>query len=207
MQFDRTIYFDAVRGPLFAGRMSRQQVEGQNAILNLWEALPLSRDLRHLAYPLATSFHETDRAMWPIEEYGKGKGKAYGKPNKAGKVYYGRGFVQLTWEENYKRATKELGLEGDDDLVKHPERALELSISAEIMFRGMWEGWFRRGHTLPKYFNETTDNGYGAREIINGDKSIVPSWSSGVPMGDIIEGYHRKFMAALEAATVKELTS
>jgi hypothetical protein len=35
--------------------------------------------------------------MQPIEEYGKGRGMPYGKPDPTtGQVYYGRGFVQLT---------------------------------------------------------------------------------------------------------------
>ena len=54
--------------------------------------------------------------------------------------------------------------------------------------------------TLERYFNETTDNSYGAREIINGDKSKVPSWSNGVCIGNLIKGYHIDFLAALEAA-------
>lgn len=205
IHFDREIYFDAVR-PLFGGALSQRQVDGQNAILTRWEDNPPSDDLRHLAYPLATTKHETASEMWPIEEYGKGEGQPYGVPDpETGQTYYGRGYVQLTWRDNYARATEELELTGDDDLEWHAERALDPFIAAETMFIGMMEGWFRthddgKPETLTRYFNDTTDDAYEAREIINGDKTTVPSWSNGVSIGKLIAGYHDDFLSALEAA-------
>ena len=73
------------------------------------------------------------------------------------------------------------------------------------MFRGMVEGWFRKSsdgkpQTLGRYFNASKDDPYNAREIINGDKSKVPSWSGGVSIGKLIAGYHDKFLDALNAA-------
>ena len=35
--FDRKTYFDLVRDSLFAGKMSQQQVDGQEFILDTWE--------------------------------------------------------------------------------------------------------------------------------------------------------------------------
>jgi putative chitinase len=205
--FDRDIYFDAVRASLFGGALTQDQVTGQEAILLRWEVNPPCSDLRHLAYPLATTKHETASTMMPIEEYGKGKGHEYGNTDpETGQAYYGRGYVQLTWRDNYCKATKELQLEGDDDLEWHCERALDPGIAAEVMFCGMEEGWFRPPNTLSRFFNDDTDDAYGAREIINGDKHIVPSWSNGVSIGNLIAGYHEHFLAALikssEAATV-----
>jgi hypothetical protein len=107
--FDRDVFFGAVRGSLFHGSMTQRQVDGMNAILDAWEENPRSDDLRWLAYPLATTAHETGFAMWPIEEYGRGEGMSYGQQDpETGQTYYGRGFVQLTWRENYARADKEL---------------------------------------------------------------------------------------------------
>src|SRR4029077_13530241 len=93
--FDRTAYFDQVRASLFAGVLSQQQVDGQNDIIDVWETLPerfpyLKLDLRWLAYMLATTYHETSQEMWPIEEYGKGAGAAYGAPASGpGKIIFG----------------------------------------------------------------------------------------------------------------------
>jgi hypothetical protein len=205
MKFDRETYFDSVRQSLFGGSMDQGQVDGQNVFLDRWERQTLSDDLRWLAYALATAFHETAQTMQPIAEYGNPTcgGAEYAKEDpETGQRYYGRGFAQLTWRDNYARATEELGLIGPDDIEKHAERALDLKIAADVMFRGMYYGWFRSAETLPRYFNDTTDDPYEAREIINGDKSRVPDWSNGVSIGDLIVGYHEKFLDALEDAAI-----
>ena len=41
--------------------------------------------------------------MQPIEEYGKGAGHPCADPE-TGQTCYGRGYVQLTWRDNYERA-------------------------------------------------------------------------------------------------------
>jgi hypothetical protein len=203
--FSRKVFFDVVRANLFHGGMTQSQVDGMEAILAAWEANPRSDNLRHLSYPLATTAHETGFTMQPIEEYGKGSGMEYGKVDpETGQTYYGRGYVQLTWRDNYARADQELGFSGDGSCEWQAENALDPETAAEVMFQGMEEGWFRSDskgkQTLERYFSDTADDSYGAREIINGDKSKVPSWSGGVSIGNLIKGYHIDFLAALEAA-------
>ena len=91
--FDRTVFFNAVRAAPFHGSMTQRQVDGMNAILDAWEENPRSDNLRWLAYPLATTAHETGFAMWPIEEFGEGEGMSYGKEDpETHQTYYGRGF-------------------------------------------------------------------------------------------------------------------
>jgi len=206
--FDRKTYFDMVRDSLFYGKLTQQQVDGQEFILDTWEDTRPTQDIRWLGYELATSIHETAATMWPIEEYGKGKGQPYGVPDSVTKeTYYGRGFVQLTWKENYLKMTPIVDPQFPSqpiDLAKNAAQALEPHIAAAVMFEGMEMGMFRSdGHgpqTLERYFNLTVDDAYGAREIINGDKKIIPSWSSGVSIGNLIKGYHNKFCDALTAA-------
>ncbi len=65
-----------------------RQVQGMDAI---FDACPAALPTDPLAYVLATTIHETARTMQPIEEYGRGKGRAYGPTG-----FWGRGFVQLT---------------------------------------------------------------------------------------------------------------
>ena len=200
--FDREIYFDMVRQTLFGGSMTDDQVKGQKAILLRWEVEPTSDDVRHLAYALATTKHETGNTMLPIEEYGCGKGYDYGEIDpETGQTYYGRGFVQLTWRDNYARATAELALTESNDLEWHAERALDPYIAADVMFVGMHEGWFRPPNNLPLYFSDTADDPFGAREIINGDSHIVPSWSGGLSIGKMIAQYHGHFLDALNASS------
>lgn len=88
----------------------------------------------------------------------------YGKPDPTtGKVYYGRGFVQLTWERNYKTMSDLLGV----DFIDHPELALEFDNATNIMFIGMIKGLFT-GRSLGDYFSNTTDDWVNARRIISG---------------------------------------
>jgi hypothetical protein len=208
MRFDRKLYFDSVRASLFKGGLTQQQVDGQEIILGAWERGPglVNDDLRHLAYCLSTTKHETASTMQPIEEYGKGEGQPYGEIDPETKQqYYGRGFVQLTWRENYARATEELELDDSNDLEWHAERALDPVIAAQVMFEGMSEGWFRSGHTLGRYFSATADDSFNAREIINGDKNYKPpSGSTAKNMGTYIANIHACFLVALQAALIED---
>jgi len=207
IHFDREVYFDNVRHTLFGGSMTEGQVLGQEALLLVWETKELSDDLRHAAYCLATAKHETANEMLPIKEYGLGQGQPYGEADpQTGQTYYGRGFVQLTWRENYSYATQRLKLGGNDDLEWHADRALDPKIAAAVLYAGMLEGWFRPPNKLSLYFSDTADDPYGAREIVNGDKHIIPSWSNGVSIGKLIAGYHAHFLTALEVSSQPKKT-
>jgi hypothetical protein len=206
--FNRPLFFDAVRERPFSGTLAQGQVDGMSAILHAWEKDYSLWDLRWLAYCLATTFHETASEMQPIEEYGKGEGMSYGKPDPTtGETYYGRGYVQLTWGDNYRRADTELSLDNDASCYWHADNALDPSIASEVMFVGMRDGWFRTSddgtkETLQKYFNDTRDDPFGAREIVNGDKTHKPEWAHGKTIGDLIAGYHDDFLAALNLSLV-----
>ncbi len=184
MPYDRKRFFDAVRRDLFNGRLSGLQVSGMEALL---DAAPDDFNIKYLAYALATAKHETAHTMQPIEEYGKGAGRTYGRADPiTGKTYYGRGYVQLTWKANYQRAKDKLG----PDFVNRPELALDPKLAATIMYRGMTEGWFT-GKALSAYFSANHSDPVNARRIINGtDKA------------DTIAGYYRKFLDALLAAEI-----
>jgi len=163
-QINRGFFFTHVRRMLFSNILQPSQVDGMNAILDGWEAKYATGDDRWLAYALATTYHETDQHMQPIQEYGKGRGRPYGKPDpKTGKAYYGRGFVQLTWERNYKTMSDLL----DVDFVDHPELALELDNATNILFLGMIKGLFT-GKSLADFFSKTKEDWASARKIING---------------------------------------
>jgi hypothetical protein len=187
MRYDRDVYYAIVRPELFEGALTQQQVDGQNLILAIFEndygGTPMT-DERWLAYMLATVYHETGRKMWPNTELGSDE-YLQGQPYWP---YIGRGFVHLTWEENYHNASTALGLIDDRDLVWHPELALDSLIAARIMFRGMAEGWFT-GAKLGQFFNDEDDNPIDARTIINGHDCA-----------EMIAGYHGRFLYALEEA-------
>lgn len=166
-------FYKKLRVSLF-DKLTASQVQGMEAILDEWIS-GKHTDLRMLAYMLATVYHETARTMQPIEEYGKGKGRPYGIKNAKGIAYYGRGFVQLTWDYNYKKAGQKLKI----DLLNNPSLALDLTIATKILFQGMMLGWFT-GKKLSDYIGLKCDF-VGARKIINGtDKaSLIASYANG----------------------------
>lgn len=158
---NRKSFYDNIR-PLF-GKLSQKQVDGMEAILDKWEKENY-KDLRWLAYILATTFHETAKTMQPVKEWGRGKGHPYGEPDpKTGHRYYGRGFVQLTWGYNYLRLGKLLGI----DLYENPELACDTKIATDILFTGMIQGMFT-GKALGQYFNDDETDWINARKIVNG---------------------------------------
>lgn len=94
---------------------------GLEYILKTAKADPNSLSIAELAYMLATTKHETAHTFRAISEYGKGKGRPYGKTVEVlytdslkktttyKNQYYGRGFVQITWGFNYQRIDEKLG--------------------------------------------------------------------------------------------------
>jgi hypothetical protein len=146
-----------------------------------------------LAYVLATTYHETAFIMEPVEEYGKGAGHSYGEPDpETGQIYYGRGYVQLTWIYNYQKAQEYVvnfnTMKNDLDLMNNPDLALTPWVAAQVAIGGMSQGWFT-GKGLGDYLTDTSTDYVNARRIINGtDKAQT------------IAAYAEEVQAALELA-------
>lgn len=196
--FNRDTFFTYVRRSPFGNRLSQSQMDGLSDILDLWERENSDKDIRWLAYIMATAFHETGAKMQPVREgFATNDASAkrilakypYAKPNDKGLAYYGRGLVQLTWEANYKKMGDILNL----PLVEDPDMALLPEVSTRILFEGMMKGASGKGDftnkSLEDYFNATKDDPVTARRIINGtDKA------------ELIAGYHKAFLDALTHA-------
>jgi putative chitinase len=198
-------FFDAIRLPLFGGRLQPQQVAGISAILKEWDNTSAGGDLRQLAYMLATTHHETGRKMLPIREMGSsayfrrmydvsGERPQLARANGNTRVgdgarFSGRGFVQLTWKNNYRRAGEKVGL----DLVAQPDLALQLQPAIRILFAGMAEGWFT-GKRLSDYFTTEKTDWFNARRIING-----------LDRARMIAGYARQYWSALQASAQQQI--
>lgn len=179
MTFSPRLFFDSVRSGILGPTLDAQEVSGCEAILGAMQGSPLS----HAAYALATAYHETASTMQPIREFGgpayyfrmydpqgarPALAKANGNVNPGdGVKFAGRGYVQLTWRSNYKRAGDKLGV----DLIGNPDLALQPDIAARIMRQGMDAGWFtgkRMSDYLPMTGPATRDQFANARRIING---------------------------------------
>lgn len=159
---DRKKFFDSYRESF--GPLRQQQVDGLDRLIACLEGDNYISDIRWAAYMLATVKHETGHSFQPVREGGRGKGMAYGKPNPVtGKVYYGRGYVQLTWVDNYRA----MGKIFDVDLVGNPDLALGHELAYRIMSYGMRLGSFT-GVGLNRYIHGETCDFVQARKIING---------------------------------------
>jgi len=155
MQIDRKKFLDGYTAAF--GAPSQGKTDGINALLAAAEGDMQITDIRWLAYMLATVKHECADTWRAIEEYGKGKGHKYGNPVTVtdpsdGKtytnVYYGRGYVQLTWDYNYRSMGQALS----NRLLYEPQLALDPMVAYKIMSYGMRKGAFT-GKKLSDYIN------------------------------------------------------
>ena len=170
MKLDRQKFFDAYHAAF--GSLKQSQVDGLNALLAAVETDTEITDIRWLAYMMATVKHECADTWKPIEEYGKGKGHKYGQPvtvtdpatgKSYSNVYYGRGFVQLTWDYNYRNMGNAL----KNRLLYEPALALDPEVAYQILSIGMRKGSFT-GKKLADYIHDGECDYVNARRIING---------------------------------------
>ncbi len=188
MQIDRKVFYDKCKS-YFEPKLNQKQVDSYNAILDFWEFGDVGYNLtggdgdaNKLAYILATAYHETGARMYPVREgyaktdaeairivtgmYEKGRiTKNYALMKANGKSYYGRGFVQLTWDLNYKVVGKTLGW--GMKLYNEPDIALNVREGAIILVIGMMQGLFT-GKKLGYYINKGRADFVNARKIVNG---------------------------------------
>ncbi len=142
-----------------------------------------------LANGLAQIRWETAETMKPIREYG---GETYLKTKKY-YPYVGMGYIQLTWEYNYEKAGKILGV----DFVKNPKLLLRPDYAAKIAILGMRDGWFT-GKKLSDYMTLKRSDFFNARSIVNGDKTkTIKGSNPPVKIGERIADWSKQYDAAL----------
>lgn len=187
---------------VFGTSLTNAQVEGLEAILGAGDGLPVT----HLAYVLATAFHETGARMQPVREaFGKSDADSVNRLERAwkkgqlksvktpywrfdteGKAWFGRGYVQLTHKTNYAKAAALTNV----DLLGNPSLAMVPKISAMILIEGSKAGMFT-GRKLSDYL---PGDYVGARKIINGTDRAA-----------LIAGYAEAFERALRAASYRPI--
>lgn len=118
-----------------------------------------------IAYVLATAGHES--GFQPVREafyLGESNGRAerYRRTLRY-YPYYGRGYVQLTWDYNYRKYGTMLGL----NMVANPDLALQPNVALFVLVHGMKTGNFT-GKKLSDYITATNTDFRNARRIING---------------------------------------
>ena len=191
---------------LFDGRMSVTQTTGITFLLDKWEAEMPDADDRWLAYMLATTHHETGRAMQPVREtfsptdagairildraFSAGKlpwvSEPYWRPDTEGRSWLGRGFVQITHKSNYVK----LAAVTDPNLATDPTCAMEPATAANVLFQGMIQGLFT-GKRLADFFSGDKEDWRNARSIING-----------IEKADLVASYGRQYYSCISYTTI-----
>lgn len=120
------------------------------------------------AYILATIKYDTGDSFLPQREWDRGKGHAYGEVDPDTKVsYYGRGYIPLTWKNNYLAIGLKLGI----DLVNKPDLALEPKNAMNILWVGIIDGYF--GKPITNYIKDCDKYNYvlARRSVTNTNNS------------------------------------
>lgn len=216
MKFDRKKVFDGFKAN-FTRVMTQQQVDGLEFLITSFERDPIWSDVRHIAYALATVWHETAYTFQPIQEFGsrayferryghqtrKGRELGNDAPGEGAK-YSGKGYVQLTGKTNYEKLEKIIREQNPAavrefetrtgqrfDLTDFAEQAKDPAIAFLIMTIGMFRGVYT-GKALRHFINDEATDYYNARRIINGlDKAQT------------IAEYAKKFQRILESALIE----
>lgn len=118
-----------------------------------------------IAYIIATVQHETNDSFQPVKEsyyLGEIEGENHRQTLRY-YPYYGRGYVQLTWDYNYRKYSDVLGL----DLVNNPDLVMRPDIALFILIDGMKWGAFT-GIKLDDCISNGCMDFIKARTIING---------------------------------------
>jgi hypothetical protein len=120
-------------------------------------------DSSHIAYILATAQHESN--YLPVEEgYYLGDGAKAFQETLHYYPYFGRGFVQLTWDYNYRKYGELMGM----DFMADPNLLLRPDVAAFILVHGMKTGGFT-GIGLSEFGSGASFDFVGARTIVNGN--------------------------------------
>lgn len=201
---DRARFYAVLRkrsSGVFGTSLSQRQVDGVEGILNAFVSHGDGRD-KTLAYCLGTAYGES-RCL-PVREGFKSSDAAarayvqrnYGRKGKTwycwpagpyGHVYYGRGYPQLTWLDNYAGSSADAGV----DLVKNPDAMLVPEISARVLIKGIIDGrWNGRGKGIAHYLpTGGMDDMKGARRTVN----VTDRWET-------FADYYSAFLKAIREA-------
>lgn len=167
----KKVFFQVLRE---AGlNLTTQNVFGFNKMLAYAEHNKV--DVLKLPYILATAWWETAQTMTPVRE-AYWMSEAWRKRNLRYWPWYGRGLIQTTWEANYKKMSKYVGV----DLLEDPDALLRWEVSLPALFVGMEKGLYT-GKDLDDFIDNVDESDeedlrefINARRIVNGtDKAAT----------------------------------
>ncbi len=184
--------------------LKQAQVDNLNFLLDKMDNSDLLTRISEYCYVLATLKLETADTFAPVEEayWIKPESRRIAVLKKmyagrksiihpSGKLYTGRGYVQLTHIDNYIKMNPYVQKKFPDyDLIENPELACEPEAAWIILETGMSKGLFT-GKKLSDYFTDDKHDFYTARKIING-----------LDRAGLVQAYAEKYMNVLEFKTL-----
>lgn len=171
---DRDRFFARIKRSLFGRNLSATSQANMNLIMDYWISRYSANPVQQLAYVLATVLGEVGYRMQPVRETfaaddATARARLAHKPYAQsmppyGHAYYGRGYVQLTWKDNYERQGTIYG----QDFIQFPDLVLQTAHALPILVEGMMAGDFNRlGKGLAYYVNADRVDYIAARRTVN----------------------------------------
>lgn len=191
---NRAAFYDCLRPKL---NLTTQNVFGMEKVLDYAEAYHVSA--AKLPYIIATAWWETAQTMQPVKE-AYWMSEHWRKKNLRYYPWYGRGLIQITWESNYKRMWKELGLIGPME----PEVFLEWSVALPALFIGMEKGLYT-GKDLDDYIDEVDENDREDLREYKNARRIVNATDKALTIGKLALGFEKCLKKAKYVANADKL--
>jgi len=202
MKFDRTKFWTEYNNQ-FGHPPHGPEQNATEQLLGFMENDPQLARLEWAAYLFGTIRNEVGSNMLPVKEIKAKPGtpvwenwqKKYWNTG-----FYGRGYAQLTWEGNYQKFGKLLGL----DLVKNPDMLLLPEVGYKVLALGCVQGLFRRRskaqggapYKLSDFLTGSKKDYISARQIVNGISGAA--YQHALREAD----YSQKYEACLRAASL-----
>ena len=206
MKFDHARFFTALPSGL-CSKTARPHLEGLLARIEADDGWTV---LEQVAYFLATIAHETGFTFRPVREKRASKTR---QPELWARQerywpsrFYGRGYVQITWEANYRKAGEKMegstinGLVvGPETFVLNPDLVLDPVVAYEIAARGMRGGWFT-SKALRHYIGPNVSHAGGPPMVdYKGARRIINGTDKAAEIAALAEGYERALRESQEA--------
>lgn len=178
---NRKLFFDGYRQNLDPNKkLDKTEVDAIDSFLDFVDSAYNKLTIPQWAYVFASTFHETNATFLPVKE-AYWLSEDWRRKNLRYFPFYGRGFIQITWKENYAKFSKQIG----EDFVKNPDLVMVPKYAFKIMIDGFINGSFT-GKKITDYINSSKKDYKGARKCING-----------VDKAELIASYALKFESIL----------
>jgi putative chitinase len=185
-------FFDALRPHI---NLTDSNVDGLQRIAVY--ADQTGTQINDAAYCMGTAFWETGQSCQPVEEGfylgSAAKVKAFQRKLRY-YPWFGRGLIQTTWEGNYVKVAKLLGLP-DNTFTKNPDLLLEWEYALPALFEAMEAGIYT-GKDLDDYIDDLDEPDDEDRREYTNARRIVNGTDKAAKIADLAIHFEHALKAA-----------